>query len=137
MLKHHVHPVSVHIPNGVLPVSVIFIILAVFFESSTLQTAALYNMVFVVLTIPLVLFSGYIEWRSRYQSALTHRFIAKIIAAIVVAITSVMAVAWWIVVPDVLQAAYPVRWVFIALILIMLIAATVAGFIGGKLVFKD
>ncbi len=28
ILKHHVHPVSVHIPNGVIPVSVIFIILA-------------------------------------------------------------------------------------------------------------
>jgi len=137
MLKHHVHPVSVHIPNGVLPVSVIFIILAVFSGSKALQTAALYNMVFVVLTIPLVLFSGYIEWRNRYQSALTHIFIAKIIAAAVVATTSVIAVVWWIMIPDVLQAAYPARWVFIALILIMLIAATVAGYIGGKLVFKD
>ena len=137
MLKHHVHPVSVHIPNGVLPVSVIFIILAVFFESSALQTAAMYNMVFVVLTIPFVLFSGYIEWRNRYEGALTHRFTAKIIAAAVVAITSVIAVVWWIMVPDVLQAASSARWVFIALIFIMLIAATIAGYIGGKLVFKD
>ena len=137
MLKHHLHPVSVHIPNGVLPVSVIFIILAVFSGSEAMQTAALYNMVFVVLTIPLVLFSGYIEWRNRYQSALTHRFIAKIIAAIVVATTSAIAVVWWIMIPDVLQAAYPAKWVFIALILIMLIAATVSGFIGGKLVFKE
>jgi uncharacterized membrane protein len=137
MLKHHLHPVSVHIPNGVLPVSVIFIILAVFIESSALQTAALYNMVFVVLTIPFVLFSGYIEWRNRYEGALTHRFIAKIIAAGIVAITSVVAVVWWIMVPDVLQAASSARWVFIALIFIMLIAATIAGYIGGKLVFKD
>jgi len=137
MLKHHLHPISVHIPNGVLPVSVIFIVLGVFFEYSALQTAALYNMGFVVLTIPFVLFTGYIEWRNRYQSALTHLFIAKIIAAVVVSITSVIAVVWWILIPDVLQAGYPARWVFIALILIMLIAATVAGFIGGKLVFKD
>ena len=137
MLKHHVNPVSVHIPNGVLPVSVIFIILAVFLKSNALQTAALYNMIFVVLTIPFVLFSGYIEWRNRYNGALTHLFIAKIIAAAVVAITSVIAVVWWIMVPDVLQAAYSARWIFIALILIMLISATVAGFIGGKLVFKD
>jgi len=137
MLKHHVHPVFVHIPNGVLPVSVIFIILAVFFESKSLQTAALYNMVFVVLTIPFVLFSGYIEWRNRYNGALTHLFIAKIIAAALVTITLVTAVVWWIMIPDVLKSAYPERWVFIALILVMLIAATVSGFIGGKLVFKD
>ncbi|MBT8351213.1 MAG: hypothetical protein KJO26_08270 [Deltaproteobacteria bacterium] len=137
MLKHHLHPISVHIPNGVLPVSVIFIMLGVFFEYSALQNAALFNMGFVVLTIPFVLFSGYIEWRNRYQKALTRIFIAKIIAAIVVSITSVMAVVWWIMVPDVLQASYPVRWIFLVLILIMLIAATVAGLIGGKLVFKD
>ena len=137
MLKHHVHPISVHIPNGVLPVSVIFIILAVIFDSSTLQTAALYNMVFVVLTIPFVLFSGFIEWQNRYQGAWTKLFIAKIIAAAVVAITSIMSVVWWIMVPDVLQVSYPARWAFLALILIMLIAAIVSGFIGGKLVFKD
>jgi len=46
-------------------------------------------------------------------------------------------VVWWIMVPDVLQASYSSRWIFLSLILIMLIAATVAGFIGGKLVFKD
>ncbi|MBT8359104.1 MAG: hypothetical protein KJO61_15210, partial [Deltaproteobacteria bacterium] len=118
MLKHHLHPISVHIPNGVLPVSVLFIILGVFFEYSALHTAALLNMGFVVLTIPFVLFSGYIEWRNRYQKALTRIFIAKIIAAIVVSITSVMAVVWWIMVPDVLQASYPVRWIFLVLILI-------------------
>jgi len=137
MLKHHLHPISVHIPNGVLPVSVIFIILGVFFQYRALQTAALFNMGFVVLTIPFVLLTGYIEWRNRYQNALTHLFIAKIIAAIVVSITSVIAVVWWIMVPDVLQASYSARWIFLSLILVILIAATVAGFIGGKLVFKD
>jgi len=137
MLKHHLHPISVHIPNGVLPVSVIFILLGVFFQYRALQTAALFNMGFVVLTIPFVLLTGYIEWRNRYQNALTRLFIAKIIAAIVVSITSVIAIVWWIMVPDVLQASYSARWIFLLLILIMLIAATIAGFIGGKLVFKD
>ncbi len=48
---------------------------------------------FVVLTIPFVLLTGYIEWRNRYQNALTHLFIAKIIAAIVVSIPTGIAVA--------------------------------------------
>ena len=63
MVKHHVHPISVHIPNGVLPVSVIFIVLAAVFNFSGLSQAAFYNLVFVVLTMPLVLFSGYNEWQ--------------------------------------------------------------------------
>jgi len=67
MVKHHVHPVSVHIPNGVLPASVIFIVLAALFNFSGLSQAAFYNLIFVVLTLPLVLFSGYIEWQKKYK----------------------------------------------------------------------
>ena len=61
MVKHHVHPISVHIPNGVLPASVIFIVLAALFNFSGLSQAAFYNLIFVIFTLPLVLFSGYIE----------------------------------------------------------------------------
>ena len=53
MLKHHAHPISVHFPNGVLPVAFIFMILAVLLESRALETAAYCNLVFVVLSLPL------------------------------------------------------------------------------------
>ncbi|UCD32112.1 MAG: rubredoxin-type Fe(Cys)4 protein, partial [Desulfobacterales bacterium] len=42
MVKHHVHPISVHIPNGVLPASVLFIVLAAIFNISGLSQAAFY-----------------------------------------------------------------------------------------------
>ncbi|MFO7839014.1 MAG: rubredoxin, partial [Desulfosalsimonadaceae bacterium] len=32
-VKHHVHPLSVHIPNGVLPMAVIFVFLSALFHS--------------------------------------------------------------------------------------------------------
>lgn len=135
MLKHHAHPISVHIPNGVLPLSFIFLTLAGIFECRTLETAYICNMVFVVLTMPLVLFSGYIEWQKRYKGFLSDRFLTKILCATVVAVLSVVAVVWWMVHPDVLQSDG--RWVFLLVNLIMLAAAAIAGLIGGKLVFKD
>ena len=58
MLKHHAHPVSVHIPNGVLPVSFILMILGTLTGTTVLATAAHANMVFVVLTLPLSSFQG-------------------------------------------------------------------------------
>ena len=58
MLKHHAHPVSVHIPNGVLPVSVVFLFLSAMFNIAGLSQAAFYNMLVVVLAMPFVLFSG-------------------------------------------------------------------------------
>ena len=39
MVKHHAHPVSVHFPNGVLPVAVLFFAAALLFNVNTLATA--------------------------------------------------------------------------------------------------
>ena len=137
VMKHHIHPVSVHIPNGVLPISVLFILLAMLSGHSALQTAAMYNMVLVVITLPLVLLTGYIEWKNRYAGALTGRFKMKITAALVVACSATIIVLWWIINPDVLQSSFAVKGAFVLLNLLMLLAAIIAGLIGGKLVFRD
>lgn len=135
MLKHHVHPISTHIPNGVIPVSFTFIVLALLSGSKPLATAALCNMVFIAISLPLVLFSGYIEWQERYSGAKTTIFMTKIAAAGVVTIGSFLSVILWLFIPDILESSS--KWIFIFLNLVILAAAGVAGFIGGKLVFKD
>jgi uncharacterized membrane protein len=137
MVKHHVHPISVHIPNGVLPVSVIFIVLAAVFNCSGLSQAAFYNLVFVILTMPLVLFSGYNEWQKKYGGELTNLFKMKMIFAAVVAITVIILVVWLIINPNVATEPSYQKWTFLFVNLVMLAAAGTAGFIGGKLVFKD
>ena len=137
MLKHHAHPVSVHIPNGVLPVSFVLMILSTLTGATSLATAAHINMVFVVLTLPFVLFSGYIEWQNRYKGLRSSRFITKIICAGIVTVTSVLLVLWWVADPGILQTPSLARNTFLFVGLIMLAAAVIAGLIGGKLVFKD
>lgn len=137
ILKHHIHPVSVHIPNGVLPLSFVMILISTFTGATALATAAHINMVFVVITLPLVLYSGYIEWQQRYKGIRSSRFITKIICAGIVATTSVLLVFWWVVDPDILKTTSIARSGFLFVSLIMLIAAVIAGWIGGKLVFKD
>jgi hypothetical protein len=137
MLKHHAHPVSVHIPNGVLPVSFVLMILSVLTGGQSLATAAHINMIFVLLTLPFVLFSGYIEWQKRYKGLRSSRFITKIICAGIVTITALMLVLWWGFDPDILGTASLSRSIYLFIGLIMLAAAVVAGLIGGKLVFKD
>ena len=134
MVKHHIHPVSVHIPNGVLPVSVIFIFLAAIFNFTGLSQAAFYNLVFVVLAMPLVLFSGYIEWRTKYKGKLTTLFKRKMVCGAVVTFTAIILVVWLFVDPQV-AASFKLSFLFINIV--MLAAATIAGLLGGKLVFKD
>jgi len=137
ILKHHAHPVSVHIPNGVLPVSFVLMVLSTLTGATSLATAAHINMVFVVLTLPFVLFTGYIEWQKRYKGLRSSRFITKIICACIVTVTSVLLVLWWVVNPGILQTTSMARSAFLFISLIMLGAAVIAGLIGGKLVFKD
>jgi uncharacterized membrane protein len=137
MVKHHVHPISVHIPNGLLPVSVLFIFLAVIFKFTGLSQAAFYNLIFVVFAMPLVLFSGVIVWQKKYNGAMTTLFLAKMICGGVVSLTAIILVIWSIVDPGVLTltSAHLVAFLFVSIV--MLGAAVTAGFLGGKLVFKD
>jgi uncharacterized membrane protein len=137
MVKHHVHPISVHIPNGVLPVSVFFIFLAVIFKFTGLSQAAFYNLIFVVFTMPLVLFSGVIVWQKKYNGAMTTLFLTKMICGGVVSLTAVILVIWSIVDPGVLALTSDHLVAFLFVNMVMLGAAVTAGFLGGKLVFKD
>ncbi|MBF0202851.1 MAG: rubredoxin [Desulfamplus sp.] len=145
IVKHHAHPISVHFPNGVLPVAVTFFILAVLFNnteisiantlSKTLSAAGFFNMLFVLLVLPFVLFAGYVEWIKKYNKAMTSLFVVKIISASVTTIICVFNVVWYISDPQVLSSC--LSWLFILLNVIMLACAGIAGHLGGKLVFKD
>ncbi|MDP3284022.1 MAG: rubredoxin [Desulfobacterales bacterium] len=133
--KLHAHPISVHIPNGVLPVTVLFLAIAILFKSGSFDTAALYNLTVVLLAMPVVLFTGFVEWSTRYQGLRSLLFITKISCGIVVFISAIVLFTWRTIDPNV--SIGPDRFLFFLLHLIMLAAAAIAGHLGGKLVFKD
>ena len=138
MVQHHVHPISVHIPNGVAPLSVIFIFLAFITGSESFATAARINMIFVFLTMPMVLFSGYVDWKNKYGGNMTNTFMIKIICGAVVTLCSLILTIWWMADPYILgESSSSYGGLFVAISLAMLAAAGLAGFMGGKLVFKD
>lgn len=137
MIRHHAHPVSVHIPNGVLPVSVLFVLLALWCTGQGFATAAFYNSVVVLVAMPAVLYTGYNAWQRKYGGSWTPIFIFKIITALIVTVTCLLVVIWYVVNPDILSGGAARQAGFVFLNLIMLTAAVVAGLIGGKLVFKD
>ena len=135
MVKHHAHPVSVHFPNGVLPVAVLFFAAALLFNVNTLATAGFYNIIVVFLALPLVIFAGFVEWGKKYNKAMTLFFKIKIIAAFITLLTCFISLVWFTKDPAVLHSCY--AWLFMLINVVMVAAAGVAGFLGGKLVFKD
>jgi rubredoxin/uncharacterized membrane protein len=137
ILKHHAHPVSVHVPNGMLPASVLFVFLAVIFDFYQLELASYYNIIFVLLVMPVVMFTGYVEWKKHYGGNLTTIFIIKISSAIVVLLSVLIVVIWRTANPEIALVDSPGRMIYLGVWVVMLAAAGVAGYFGGKLVFKD
>lgn len=135
MIQHHAHPVLVHTPNGLLPVSVILFILAWLFNAPLLMKVGAINLIFVFLSLPLVLYTGVVEWEKKYMKADTLIFKLKITAAALTTAACIISLAWLWMDSQVLFS--PRGWVFLLVNLVMMAGAVVAGHIGGKLVFKD
>jgi len=135
ILKHHLHPIMVHTPNGILPMALIFLLITAFLGFPLFETAALYSFVFVLITMPLVVFTGYEVWQKRYRGAMTATFKIKIGASIVTVLLLCVLSIWRIVRPDIVTTASTGRWVFLLLSLVLVTAVGLAGHMGGKLVF--
>lgn len=135
VMKFHLHPIAVHTPNGVLPIALVFLLLAAVMNVESLETAGFYNLVFALLVMPIVLLTGIIAWKTRYGAAFTNIFKVKIAASFTVTTLLLILVCWRLIVPDVMGSESSMRWIYIGLTLVMVAVVGLAGHLGGKLVF--
>ena len=134
LAKLHAHPISVHIPNGVLPLAVLCMCLALLFDCEDLRLVSFYNFVFVFLAMPVVLFTGYNDWQIRFDGNMSRVFTIKMVCGAIVTALSFIVVVWQLFNPDILYSAAGTKFLFIILHLLALAAGAVAGFYGGKLI---
>lgn len=125
MVKLRAHPITSHIPNGVLPAAVLFLFLGLVLGHEGLMSAAHYNLLLVVFSIPVVVFSGYLDWQEHFGGVYTSVIVTKIVCAAVIFLVGIVLVLWG-------SGGTGLRFL---LHLIILAAAVVAGYMGGKLVF--
>lgn len=135
ILKHHLHPIMVHTPNGILPMALIFVLITALLGYPHFETAAFYSFVFVLLSMPLVVFTGYEVWQKRYRGAMTTIFKIKIGASVITTILLLVLSIWRAVQPEILTTPSTGRWVFLGLSVVLVAAVGGAGHMGGKLVF--
>lgn len=133
--RYHLHPIAVHSPNGIVPMAVVFLLITAVFGFPLFETAALYSLVFVLINMPLVLYTGYDMWQQRYQGALTTLFKIKLAASAVTLLSLCILISWRLAVPDIVTTPSSGRWLYLAIALLLLLAVGTAGHIGGKLVF--
>ena len=131
-IENHAHPISVHIPNGVLPIAVVMVLLAAVFDMPMLGKAGFYNMVFILLSMPAVLFTGYLHWQYKFGGHMTALFRNKLISGAVVSALAFILVLWGMIDPQVTKQP---GFIYVSLHLVMLGVAAYAGYLGGRLVF--
>lgn len=135
ILALHLHPITVHFPNGIIPVAVVFLALAIYTKIELLESVAFYNFIAVLIMLPIVIFTGYIEWQKRYKGVRTAIFITKIISAVIVLGAVNVLVIWRLLDPEVVAAGSPTQLIYLGIAGAALGAAAIAGHLGGKLVF--
>ena len=80
--------------------------------------------------MPVVFFSGYLDWQAHYGGVYTSLIVTKIVCGVIVFVVGVVLLLWG-------MFSSGASWPFFLLHLIMLGAAGVAGYMGGKLVFGN
>ena len=137
ILRFHLHPITVHTPNGIIPMAFLFLLIATIFNNLTFEQAAFYSLVFVLLNMPMVLYTGYVTWQNKYKGALTSVFKIKIGASLVTISMLCILVIWRIASPDLFATGGTAMIIYILLALVLVVAVGIAGQMGGKLVFKS
>ena len=135
VLHHHLHPILVHTPNGLIPVIVLFMLLHILLHVQGLDKAAFYNLLVVALLMPAVMITGYMEWKNRYNKAKTILFFTKICCSLIVFAALLILAGWPCINQGVAAEGSPTKWIYFSICLVMLVAAGIAGHLGGKLVF--
>jgi uncharacterized membrane protein len=135
IMRFHLHPISVHTPNGIIPLAALLILGAALFNAVSFDTAAFYSLIFVLLNMPFVLYTGYVTWQKRYQGKMTSLFRIKIVTSITATILVVVLVFWRALRPEVLTSWSSAKILYVLLAFVLLATVGIAGHMGGKLVF--
>ncbi len=127
------HAVAAHFSNGVIPVAVLYLLLALPTGSLFFERTVIHLLVIVFLAVPFSFFSGLNDWKTKYKGARTPVFVMKIRLGVALELLVVAAVAIRLSVPDVMTMSGLLYWCYVLLLLAMLPVVVLLGHYGGKL----
>ena len=131
----HPHPIAVHFSNGLIPVSVFFLLLFLVTRFQDAETVAFYTLVTGTLGSGLAILTGFYDWRKNYRSRWSPVFTKKLAAGVVAVIIGMVACAIRFLSPELLDSVTAASVIYVAMNFIVLGCVAAAGYLGGKLVF--
>lgn len=126
------HPITAHFPNGLIPVSLFFLVLALLFDFECVEKTAFYLLCSATVIAPLTVATGIYNWKTRYRGAVTGKFLFKLIGGFAFTVLALATVIWRLLNPQVVEVSG--GWYFLVN-LALLALVVMLGHIGGGLVF--
>ena len=132
----HLHPLFVHFPQALFPVAFASFVLALMTGNLVFESGALTAVIFGLLSSPVCIISGYIDWKLRYKGVMTRVFRIKSWGAVVLMVLGAAALVVRLLHPEIAGMATTGPAVLYASLLgACTITCGVLGYYGGKLVF--
>ena len=127
------HAISAHFSNGLIPVAVLFLLLALPANDPFFEHTVLHLLVIVLMAVPVSFVSGILDWRKKYNGAKAPVFMKKIRLGVVLFVLAVCSVWIRYADPEVMTGGGPLHWAYILILLCMLPVVVLLGHYGGKL----
>ena len=130
----HIHHIGSHFTNGLMPVAALLLTLHFVLGERSYEVAAFYCIILAMVAAPAVFFSGFYDWRTRFEGRSTYIFNHKRLFGVFFMLLSIVLVGWRIMRPEVAVTASGLRYVYIAMVYIDTGFAVYLGYLGGKFI---
>jgi uncharacterized membrane protein len=136
-LLPHMHPMMVHFPQALFPVAFASLLLYEVTGAPEFEAGTYIALLFGLLTIPVCVITGFVDWKIRYKGAMTRVFKIKIASSFMLLFFATPALLLRLHYPHLLSGSLMQGLGLLYLAMLTACAATcvILGYYGGKLVF--
>ena len=127
------HAVFSHFSNGLIPVAVLYLLLALPTGDPFFEHTVIHLIVITLLAIPVSFVSGFRDWKKKYNGAKAPVFTKKIRLSIVLFVLAAGVVSIRLANPAVMGSQGILHWAYVIMLLMMLPVVVLLGHYGGKL----
>ena len=129
------HAVASHFVNGLIPVSVLFMLLTLTTADPFYEHTVIHLINITAVTIPLSFISGIRDWRLKFHGAQAPVFYRKIALSIVLALLCAVVISIRLVYPSPLATGRGIAWLYGGCIFLTLPVVVILGHYGGRLAY--
>lgn len=131
----HWHVFFIHFPISFFVAAFTFQILHLFVSPACLELATNFALIGAVVTLVPAVWSGWVEWRTRFQGFRSSTFVWKIRTAFGMMVLSLPLIVWRIAALGIFEEApmKPEHIIYLAGNVLLIFGAVVEGYLGGRL----